>query len=228
MTAKEVYKIWAPVGKRWVDWVRPVPFVTIGHYSKSYGVILQPPASIQFLEKQEENQLKTILGINGWEKSYLERTAVIVDMCGGESVSYGVALTDYGFRPIPVYNGTEPQEGVMATVNNNVIEYGLIKGAIELKKITIANDAPPAFLMDSDRMNRYKMDESVFDNSWDIYPQDLPSAKYFLENGIDKIIVVGEKIQSDLKKILYKFQKEGIKISFVKRYEEPKELIIKK
>lgn len=27
MTGKDVYKIWAPVGARWVDWVRPVPFV---------------------------------------------------------------------------------------------------------------------------------------------------------------------------------------------------------
>ena len=29
MTGKEVYKKWTPTGKRWVDWVRPVPFIGI-------------------------------------------------------------------------------------------------------------------------------------------------------------------------------------------------------
>lgn len=27
MLGRDVFKIWAPVGARWVDWVRPVPFV---------------------------------------------------------------------------------------------------------------------------------------------------------------------------------------------------------
>ena len=29
MIGKEIYKIWAPTNKKWVDWVRPVPFVMI-------------------------------------------------------------------------------------------------------------------------------------------------------------------------------------------------------
>ena len=92
----------------------------------------------------------------------------------------------------------------------------------------ISNDAPPTFLLDSNRMNRFKMNVSVFDNSWDIYAQDLPSAEYFLKNGINKIIVRGEKIQKDLRKILYKFQKKGIKILYTNGYEEPKGVKIKK
>jgi hypothetical protein len=210
MIGRDIFNIWAPRGAKWVEWVRPVPFVAINEDFKSYDVC-------EFI-------IPNITYIN----EVLRDTAIIVDLSDDEGIKEGIALAKIGFRPIPLYNGTEPQEGAMATIDNNVIEFGLIKGAMELQKITISNDAPPAFLLDSDRMHRYRMNESIFDNSWDIYPQDIPSAKYFLENGIDKIMVVGEKMQKDLKRILYKFQKEGIKISFVKRYEEPKEMVIRK
>ena len=52
------------------------------------------------------------------------------------------------------------------------------------------------------------MNVSVFDNSWDVYPQDLPSAEYLLENDMKKVIVVGQNIARDLKKILYNYQKK--------------------
>ena len=29
MTGKDIYKIWAKEGAKWVDWVRPVPFIGI-------------------------------------------------------------------------------------------------------------------------------------------------------------------------------------------------------
>ena len=61
-------------------------------------------------------------------------------------------------------------------------------------------------------MCRYKMDESIFDNSWDLYYQDIPSAEYFLENEIDKIVVRSNRLEYDLRLILYKFQTKGIKI----------------
>ena len=34
MLGKEVYKIYAPVGAKWIEWVRPVPFVGIDTYSR--------------------------------------------------------------------------------------------------------------------------------------------------------------------------------------------------
>ena len=120
------------------------------------------------------------------------------------------------------------KNGAMATVNNRAIEIGLIKGAIELKKIEIEKNAPPVFLLDSNRLNRFKMRISIFDNSWDIYNQDLPTAEYFIQNNISKIIVRAEKINGDLKKILYEFQKKKIKIFFTNGYEIPKEITIKK
>ncbi len=206
MTGKEIYKIWAPTGAKWVDWVRPVPFVGINESFEGYEVD-------EFL----------IPKIN-YIKGAISDMAIIIDLPGNTSIKEGIALARIGFRPIPIYNGTDEQNGATATVDNRTIKMGLIKGALELEKIGIPDNAPPAFLLDTNRMNRYKMNPSVFDNSWDIYAQDMPSAEYFLKNGINKIMVRGESIQKDLKKILYTFQTKGIQIFWINEYENIKQV----
>ena len=75
-------------------------------------------------------------------------------------------------------------------------------------------------------MHRFKMEYSLFDNSWDVYPQDLPSAEYFIDNGIHKIIIIGESLSKDLKKILYEFQKKKLEILWTKGYEPPKKVTV--
>ena len=63
----------------------------------------------------------------------------------------------------------------------------------------------------------------MYDNSWDVYPQDLPSPDYLLENGIESILVIGgEKISRDIKKILATHQKKGLKIFHTDGYEKPR------
>jgi len=209
MTGKETFEIWAPTGARWVDWVRPVPFVQIDNPEKENPIMNCMIAEINYVE------LKTNI-------------AVILDLPDYDSIKEGIALARLGFRPIPLYNGTNEPKGTMALVSNHGIESALIWGAGELKKMSISNEAPPVFLLDSNRVHRFKMNVSVFDNSWDLYDQDIPSAEYFLEKGINKIIVRGDSIQKDLIKILYKFQKKGLTILFTDGYEKPKEVSIKK
>ena len=210
MTGKDIFKIWAPSGVRWTDWVRPVPFVFIKDSYKTDTTCNFTIPPINYISKLPVN------------------TAVIVDLPGYNSINEGLALAQIGFRPIPLYNGTFEQEGAMALVDNHVIESALIWGASELAKIEILPDALPAFLLDSNRTHRFKMNVSVFDNSWDLYDQDVPSAEYFLNHGIHNIIVRSEKIQIDLAKILYKYSRKGIRILFTKGYEAPKEVKVKK
>jgi len=209
MTGREVFKTWAPVGANWVDWVRPVQFVAISGNDKANSVMSAASPIIDYLDRTQKD------------------TAIILDLPGCDSIKEGLALAMLGFRPIPLYNGTDEQWGAMALVDNHSIRSALIWGALELEKIEIPLDAPPAFLIDSNRTHRYKMDVSVFDNSWDLYEQDMPSAACFLNNGIDKIIVRGETIQSDLSRILYKFQNQGITILFTNGYEAPTVFTIK-
>lgn len=210
MTVKEIYRIWAPLGRKWVDWVRPVPFAMLGEHSRQYG----------YLEL-------TIPRINPLPQAYAD-AAIIVDLPGDESVEEGIALAGIGYRPIPIYNGTIEQAGARATVDNHSVGVALCRGAEKLREMEISDDALPAFLTDSNRMNRFKMEAGLFDNSWDVYAQDLPTAEYFLNEGIHKIIVVSDDISKDLKKILYEFQKKKIDIYLTRRYDVIKKVRIHK
>ncbi len=210
MTVKEIYRIWAPSGRKWVDWVRPVSFAMLGEHSRQYS----------FLEL-------TIPRINPLPQAYAD-AAIIVDLPGDESVEEGIALAGIGYRPIPIYNGTIEQAGARATVDNHSVGVALCRGAEKLREMEISNDALPAFLTDSNRMNRFKMEAELFDNSWDVYAQDLPTAEYFLNEGIHKIIVVSDDISKDLKKILYEFQKKKIDIYLTRRYDMIKKVRIHK
>ena len=145
-----------------------------------------------------------------------------------DGIKEGIALAHLGYRPIPIFNGTNPSIGVSSTTNNAMIEPLLVWGALELEKIVLEENVPPVFLLDRNRLNRYKIDPSIFDNSWDIYPQDIPSPDYFLQNGITKIVVRGNQLSRDLKKVLYPYQKKNIKILFTNGYEEAREIKIKK
>lgn len=210
--AKQLYEIWAPRKKRWTGWVRCVPFLM---EEKNGGTYCEQP----FYHKQTK-------------VSYIENskkdTAIIVDLPGAESVLEGLKLAKTGFRPIPLFNGTQRQKGSRATVDNEAIKRALKEGAEELLSADIEDDAAPAFLLDRNRLQRYKIDVTVFDNSWDIYHQDLPSAEYMIQCGIKKIIVVGTDVARDLKKILYEHQKKGIVIYHTNRYETPKKAVLSK
>lgn len=222
MTAKEIFRIWAPEGKDWVDWVRPVAFINIGDYSKAYVMGAQNLPELVFLEEMSKKSvLDVILGTG--QELRLESTAIIVDLTGEEGVRYGVALIRHNFRPIPIYNGTIEQQGARATVDNQSVGMALEHWAYELKGMNIPDDARPAFLVDRGRLTRYKMEDSIYDNSWDVYPQDLPSPQYLLGQGISNVLVIGGKtISRDIKKILGKHQKKGIKIYHTNGFDKPK------
>jgi len=210
MTNKDIYKIWAPFKAKWTDWVKPVVFIAIDSTRK--------------ITVGDDFVLAKIDYIN----SLASDTAIIVDQPGAQSIMEGIALAHIGFRPIPLFNGTKQQEGAMALVDTQLIENALYSTALQLAKIKLKDDAPPAFLLDSNRTHRFKMSASVFDNSWDLYDQDIPSANYFIKNGISRILVKGQKIESDLTKILYKYQKKGITILFTDGYQPVKVIILKK
>lgn len=209
MRGKEIYKIYAPNGAKWTDWVRPVPFVAIDTYNR------KPIAD--WMERKAM-----------FLKNYQQDTAIFVDLPGKESIELSIDLAYKGYRPIPIFNGTDEQPGSQATTDTYLIESCLINGSEKLKNIKLDNNANPAFLLDSYRTNRYRAKESIFDNSWDLYKQDIPSAEYFKQNGITKIIIVGDVIQRDLKKIFLKFQEKGIDIYLTDGYTFPQKVKLTK
>ena len=210
MNRKEIYKIWAFRDGKWSTWVRPVPFVGI---DSSY---------------QNHEWIDYIIPTIHYLPGYQSDTAIILDIDGIDSIKEGIALAKLGYCPVPIFNGTNPQQGTKGTTDNQRIEPVLVWGAQELQKIKRIDNAAPVFLLDANRLNRYKVNPSIFDNSWDIYPQDIPSPHYFLKQGITKIIVRGNQLHPDLSKVLYPYQKNHIQILFTNGYEEPKMIKIKK
>jgi len=210
MTGREAFQIWAPDGKRWVDWVRPVAFIAIKDSHPANNIWNFSIPVIHYMQEM------------------VAATALIIDLPGYESIRDALALAKLGFRPIPVFNGTNEQEGSRPLVDNHPMEAALLWGAKELQQIEILDNAPPAFILDSNRTHRLRIDDSDFDNSWDLYHQDLPTAEYFLEHGITSIIVRGQSVQRDLAKILYRHTKKGMTISLTRGFEEAKPVRIKK
>lgn len=204
MTGREIYKVWAPIDKKWTRWVRPVPFVGIRNHVKDFDYAEFSVPEIDYLDKE-------------WADA-----AIIVDLPDEESVEEGLALARVGYRPIPIFNGIIEQRGARATVDNQTVGVALEWGASELAQIELKDDALPAFLLDSNRLQRYKMEDSLFDNSWDVYSQDMPSADFLLKNGIRKVVVIGDAFSDDLKVILYEYQKKKIEVFFTDRRRPPR------
>lgn len=209
MIGEEIYKVYAPFSSKWSKWVRPVPFVAIDTYNRK--------SIVDWLDRK-------ILFINKYEKE----TAIFIDLIGKESIELGISLAGFGYRPIPLFNGTDEQVGSQATTDTYLVESCLITGSEKLKNITLNENANPAFLLDSSRTNRYRAKENIFDNSWDLYKQDIPTAEYFKENGISKIIIIGNTVQRDLRKIFFEFQNKGIEIYITDGYASPKKIILRK
>lgn len=209
MNGKEAYKIYAPEGVKWIDWIRPVPFIAIDSCNRNLAA-----------NWTDRNIIFT--------NCYKNDIAIFIDLPGKETIETGISLAHIGYRPIPLFNGTNPQKNITAILNNSNLESTLINGALKLKNINLDKNANPVFLLDSYRTNRYREKESIFDNSWDLYSQDIPTAEYFKQNGITKIIIVANIIQHDLKKIFLKFQNVGIEIYLTNGYTEAKKVILKK
>ncbi|MCL2676125.1 MAG: hypothetical protein FWE84_06075, partial [Firmicutes bacterium] len=128
----DVYKVWAPDGAAWTEFVKPVLFAF-----PLYGGTPSDQSS------------KT-----AWLASLSRDTAVIIDLPGEYGVHVGMAAARNGFRPIPLYNGTTGQpKWARDIVKVDDIIFELYGSANELENLNLPSDAPPAFLLDSKRLD---------------------------------------------------------------------------
>lgn len=208
MTPEEIYKVWAPESSIWSPWATPVLFarLTCGSVTDRPGEM--PQVNLDWL--------------GGFE---CESTVVVVDLPGRQSVEMGIALTRRGYWPVPLYNGV-PGTGesanlsiVVANASGVTVDMtGLMNAVCEgtgiLKGLSLPPHAPPAFLLDTDRVlgNRV-MAEGVFDNRWMIFPQNFPSAKFLLSRGIRHALLISRwpDPRKDLAHVLLRWQEAGIK-----------------
>ena len=184
----EAYKLWAPYGAQWTEWVKPVLFATA------------PRTTIL---KMDIPELR-------WISQCDRSTAIIVDLPGKEGALEGFALARLGYRPIPLYNGVCGPIGISAVVVQEIVD-ALDGFAYELPALKLRPDAPPAFLLDSKRMTGSSR-AGDYDNRWSVFPQDMPSAAYLIGKGIRNVVVRAEKIQDDLAHVLHRYETQGLTV----------------
>ncbi len=197
---EKLFAVWAPPGGVWSLWARPVLFAQMPADPR-------PPA-----QRATGNQV-AISGLNvGWAPNAAEGIVVVIDLPGAQSLWMGLALAGKGYRPVPLYNGcTGPHE----VIDQGSILEGLRAGADYLASLTLT-DASPAFLVDSQRMKpTRKIEPGDFDNRWQVFCQDFPSAAFLIDRGLKRAILIqeGRRLpQDDLAHVLRRWQDAGIQI----------------
>jgi len=189
---QQLFNIWTPQESNWSSFAKPVLFYSIEGPAQGF---LQP-MPISYVAAGQTD------------------TAIILDVPGASAVTESLSLARLGFRPVPLFNGNSVSLGQIELVDTASIKTALCLGGMQLASIPLASNARPVFLLDSNRLLDKYAAPGMFDNRWNLYAHDLPSANYFLGAGIKKIIIRNNDghILADLAPILFNFQQAGIEI----------------
>jgi hypothetical protein len=200
----ETYRIWAPEDSVWAQWAKPV----------------------LFLHQPINSNISMELTNQTWNLSTDHHTMVILDLPGHSGVVESLSLARLGYRPVPLYNGVNGPSSSIIKVTD--IVRALYQGADELITCPIQPDAPPVFMLDSNRMTSGGKRPGIYDNRWCVFPQDMPSASFLIKEGITKIILRSNSIQNDLSHILRRYQEQGIEIFLSNEKEGEKKVTVVK
>ena len=198
MSPSELFELWAPNDRVWSQWAKPVLF--------TYCVTGVPftPQPVEWPKLDAPND---------------RNSALIIDLPRALAVDYGIAAARDGYWPVPLFNCAF---GPNAVLNVGTLIDRLALAASELQNTIVPPDAPPAFLLDSKRMNpEGALLPGNFDNRYVILPQDFPSAGFLKAHGITRAIWIFRRIpglglsenpRDDLAHVLRRWQDAGIEI----------------
>jgi hypothetical protein len=214
MTPEELYDIWSPANSVWSPWVLPVPFAELTCTDSTTGFKLKK------------------FNLDWLPRGDVQDQALVIDLPGGDAIYYGLALLDWGYRPVPVIDGSPgPDRPILLSpdisdshretsksvciVDMRELLTILCHGAELLRMASLPSGAPPAFLLDSNRMGGVAPEGSrIFDNRWMAFPQDFPSGHFLWNHGVRRVVLVHDTFQTqppeDLAHVLLRWQEEGI------------------
>jgi hypothetical protein len=236
-----IYDVWAPAGGVWSQWARPVLFAQMLENAGPgrTGITSVTTRPVLFSTTPENAPAST--GDQPWRRldvSWVpaaaepvavvvrprratnaahspvgERTALVVDMDGAESVHMGLALAARGYRPVPLFNACT---GLHEVIDQRPIIDALRAGTEYLAAQSLPLGAPPAFLLDARRMSPFRrVGPGDFDNRWQVFPQDFPSVLFMIERRFTLAVLVqrGRKEpQDDVNDVLLGWQNFGVRV----------------
>jgi hypothetical protein len=201
--------MWAPSSCVWAPWVSPVPFTNLECRD------FDSPA---FTPRNKGEWLPN---------SADPGRGLVINLRGEYSLGLSIELARRGWRPVPIFNASPPPveeksrqskqiQNEIAALNIAPIRRLLCELAPTLAALPLSDSAPPAFLIDSERSTgHFHREPGMFDNRWKLYPQDFPSGVVLLQNGVSRVTLVQEEVNSysdDMRQVLLKWQSEGIEI----------------
>ncbi|HKQ61376.1 MAG TPA: hypothetical protein VJS92_08780 [Candidatus Polarisedimenticolaceae bacterium] len=194
MEREAIFASWAPEDALWSPWAKPVLFTQLTE------------ADVAASEKKVE-----VLPVFTWLPLAASGTALILDLPGSKSLDVGMTVARAGYRPVPLFNGVpgSPREFVLT----RDIMRSLASFSNDLDRIGLAPDAPPAFLLDSDRMASGRIPKpGDFDNRWMVFPQDFPSGAFLRRRGLERVLIVRDSaaLPEDLIHVGRGFRRAGL------------------
>jgi hypothetical protein len=92
MFRHEVFDAWAPPEAQWSRWAKPVLFAHLG-----LALAVNEP-------DVEREWLNPLSGVARQLPTADGKTAIVVDLPDSQSVAFGLALAELGYRPVPLFN----------------------------------------------------------------------------------------------------------------------------
>jgi hypothetical protein len=211
MNRGDIHALWAPLGATWTPWVKPVLFAQLDEARE-----VHPPGPLptwihaEIIAPLERQALSTAREPHPYRTARsLDDVAIVIDLPGADGALAGVALAEHGFRPIPLYNALW---GPNPVVDLEPIMAVLTGAAPSLE--ALPPGAPPAFLLNADRMGRNRRRElGNFDNRSLCFPTDFPTATTLRSAGIRRAVLIqsgGDRPAVDLAETLIQWQDQGI------------------
>lgn len=209
-TNEEFYQVWAPENATWSKWAKPVLF---SFMEWSFSDQPPPPAPT----------------IADCLPPAADRVALVIDLPGAESVAWGLALANRGYRPVPLFNAVPIPVGDrpdFASTGPNVVAVDVRPIIAELRRaseplaqLPLVPEAPPAFLLDAHRAgNGATIGPGQFDNRSISFTTDFPSANFLFAHGIQRALVIqrlGDRPQPDLAHTLLRWQEAGLRLEIL-------------
>jgi hypothetical protein len=189
MSEIELFKTWAAAESIWSVWAKPVLFANA---PASFSTL---PTEWPDVELPEPSDM-----------------AIVCELAGDDAVSFGIAAARKGYRPVPLFNCAP---GAVPAIPWEGIVHRLREGAGELMRLQLPVNAPPIFLLDSQRMKPTRpVTPGTFDNRWVVFAQDFPSAGFLKAHGIRTVMLLQEEAmfgpQEDLAHVLLRWQEGGL------------------
>lgn len=208
MSTIDIHRAWAPADATWSPWVKPVLFASL---DRDLGDLGMAPAAPEWLGPELVTPLEETLPrpVDPYrEDRSLDDVALVIDLPGASGIELGVALARRGFRPIPLYNALPSRVAIVDVLPMMRV---LLRSADEVA--AVPRSAPPAFLLDADRMGKgRRLAPGLFDNRSICRISDFPSAARLREAGIRRGVLVTEALEEDLEEVALAWQAGGLEV----------------